>query len=159
MCWCSRIKPCLGVTGALCLVFLPPSLPLHCRPLLWPPIPLCPLSQLHNLFPLTCPLLFLCAHTHTCRALTYFFWIIQLEIREAVGQTLPCLDCTCGAFQRSGLHLFFPPWCPAHCIKPENLPAPASILKPVSLMHYSVKNELLEGKTKVGEKKRASWER
>ncbi len=82
----------------------PSLLPLHCQPLLWPPFPLRPLSRLHNLFPLTCPLLFLCTHTHG--ALTYFFWIIQLEIREALGQTLPCLDSICGSFQRSGLHPF-----------------------------------------------------
>lgn len=50
--------------------------------------------------------------------------------------------------------IFFPLVSCAHSIKPANLPASASILKPVSLMHYSVKNELLERKTKVGAKKK-----
>lgn len=106
MCWCSRIKPCLGVTGALCLVFLPPrSYRFTVGPsydLLFLCIPWVGyITYFH--WP---ALFFSCAHTHTCSALTYFFWIIQLEIREALGQTLPCLDCICGSFQRSGLHLF-----------------------------------------------------
>ncbi len=149
MCWCSRIKPCLGVTGALCLVFLPPrsyrftvgrsyDLLFLCVPWVgyityfhWP------------------ALFFSCAHTHTHSALTYFFWIIQLEIREALGQTLPCLDCICG-----GLDFILFSLVSCTCsIKLANLSTSASILKHVSLMHNSVKNELLRTKTKVGAKK------
>jgi len=50
--------------------------------------------------------------------------------------------------------IFFPLVSCAHCVKPANLSASASILKPVSLMHYSVKNELLEKKAEVCAKKK-----
>lgn len=85
-----RRKPCLGVTGALSLVFF--SFPFCC----------CPVGSSYDLlflyvprvsyityFHWPAPFFSWSKHTHTHRALTYFIWIIQLEIRQAVGHNPP----------------------------------------------------------------------
>lgn len=152
MCWCSRIKPCLGVTGALCLVFLPPhsyrftvgpsyDLLFLCVPWVgyityfhWP------------------ALFFSCAHTHTELSHISSGWF-SWRLGRLWVKPSPAWTAYVGLFK--GLDfIFFPLVSWAHSVKPANLPASASILKPVSVMHYSVKNEHLERKTKVGAKKK-----